>query len=308
MTTNYDAGAATLNNDYSKNYALIEKIAKQVISGVQSTNRLQWFDKGKVIHGVAIEQAVIAMAEGYDWKGADQTGENLNAPKYPKIVFKYFNKWNGRQFKTTVSEEQIDKVILQGGSEKDISQKVVTSLTEGEGDEDYQDSKGLLLDGIKQGNIIQYKNPTSDGSDNGFIDITTELIIAIKNLTDTFGFVNTQFVKANYRTRTPFERIHLIMPFTVFNKLNVDVLASLYNLSKAELLSKITLIDEGTKVFIVDEWGLIKYTRVYKMTSKYVEDALYSNYWLTVDRMYGTSGLFKMAYIETSASGVNTKL
>lgn len=295
----YDNGRPTLTQDYSKNYALIEKIAKQLLLGVQSTNKLQWIDKGKVVHGVAIEQAVVELAEGYDWNAEEQTGANLNAPSYPDIVVQYFKTWNGRQFKTTVSESQIQKVILAGGRDGDLSEKIVSSLTEGEGNEDYQDSKGLLLAGITNNTIIKYPTVTP---------VSADLITTIKNISDEFGFVNTSYVKANYKTRTPFERLHLIMPYTVFNKLNVDVLASLYNLEKAELLKKITLIDEGTKVFIVDEFGLIKYTRVYKMTSKYIEDGLYSNYWLTVDRMYGTSGLFKMAYIETSAEGTDDKL
>lgn len=299
----YVRGSSTLNSDYSQNYAMIEKISKQVILGVQSTNRLDWIDKGRVVNGVSIEQAMVELAEGYDWKAETQNGSNLNAPSYPKIVVRYFSTWNGRQFKTTVSDKQIAKVLLSGGSDGDLAQKVVSSLTEGEGDEDYQYSKGVLLDGIQGGNIIAYGGTTPT-----VVDVSTDLIITIKNLTDQFGFVNTDYVAANYKTRTPFDRLHLIMPYTVFNKLNVDVLASLYNLDKAELLKKITLIDEGTKVFIVDEFGLIKYTRIYKMTSKYVEDSLYSNYWLTVDRMYGTSGLFKMAYIETSTSGNTTAL
>lgn len=299
----YGRGSATYTADYSQNYAMIEKIAKQVILGVQSTNKLQWIDKGKIIHGVAIEQAVVELAEGYDWVAETQDGSNLNAPKYPEIAVRYFKEWNGRQFKTTVSETQIEKVILANGTDADIAQKVVSSLTEGEGDEDYVYSKGLLLDGIQGGNIIAYGGATPT-----VVPVSLDLITTIKNIADEFGFVNTSYVNANYRTRTPFERLHLIMPYQVFNKLNVEYLASLFNLEKAQLLEKITLIDEGTKVFIVDEFGLIKHTRVYKMTSKYIEDGLYSNYWLTVDRMYATSGLFKMAYIETSAEGDTTKL
>ena len=44
------------------------------------------------------------------------------------------------------------------------------------------------------------------------------------------------------------------------------------------------------------------------MTSKYVEDALYSNYWLTLSRMYTSCNLFKMGYIETSAEGTTSAL
>lgn len=305
MATVYDNGKAQYTSDYSEHYKMAEKFAKQIILGVESVNPLSWIKKGNIENGTKIEEAVVELAESSEWVSENQTGANLNAPAYPKIDVQYFEEWNGKQFKKTVSDDQIAKALMKGMSDMDVAGKIVSSLTEGEGYEDYAECKGLLVSGIGAGNIVKYAET---------VEVGASLITTIKNLTDDFQFVNKNYCKiasasgSTFKTRTPFERLRLIMPYTVYNKLNVEVLASLYNLSKAELLSKITLIDEGTKVFIVDEFGLLEYQRIFKMTSKYVEDALYQNYWLTVSRLYGTCGLFKMAYIETSATGKDTEL
>ena len=310
MAFTYDNGSKAFTADYSEHYAMIEKFAKQFIFNVQSANPLQWIDKGVVDNGVAIEEAMVKLLDSSEWISESQDGSNLNAPNYPEILVQYFSTWNGKQFKTTVSEDQIRKVLLSGGDDMDVARMIVASLTESEGHEDYKESKGLLLSAIQAKNILAYGGDTPT-----VVDVSSNLIIQIKNMTDEFQFVNNSYLgyakanpSANYQTRTPFNRIRIIMPYTVYNKMNVDVLASLYNLEKAELLSRISLIDEGTKVFVIDEMGLGKWRRLYKMTSKYVEDALYSNYWLTLSRMYTSCNLFKMGYIETSAEGNTTSL
>lgn len=304
MAITYDKGTnvADLEFDASTHYALVEKMAKSVILNVQSSNKLDWFDKGKIANGTTIEQAIVNLATGSDWVSETQSGTNVDAPNYPSVTVKYFNEWNGRQFKTTVSEDQLRKVLMSGGDEGDVAQKIVSTLTEGENFEDYKNCKGLLLDGIQGAtpNIKKYGTTA--------VAVGTALIKAIQDIVAEMQFVNTSYCASGIQTRTPFERIRMIMPYKIYNALNVDVLASIFNLEKAKLLERITLIDEGSKVFIVDEFGLIKYTRLYKATSRYVEDGLYTNYWLTVDRMYGTSPLFKMCYIETDTNGNTTKL
>lgn len=291
----YDNGSSTFSADYTTNYSMIEKFAKQMIFQVQSTNPLAWIDKGEVRNGVGVEQAITQLLESSEWVSEIQDGSSLNAPSYPTINVQYFYDWTSKQFKTTISEDQIRKALLADMTEMDIASKIVSNLTESEGYEDYEASKGLLTSAVSAGNIVSAGTAT----------IGTGLITSIKNITDEMQYVNNSYLgyvtantSSDYKTRTPFERLHIIMPYSVYNELNVEVLASLYNLDKARLLDKITLIDttDGI-VYIVDEFGLLKYRRLYKMTSKYVEDALYSNYWLTVSRMYGSSNLFKMAYL-----------
>ena len=293
MAINFDNGSATLTQEYSDNFALINKIAKQAIYNVKSVNPLDWMNKGVIRNGVAIEDAVIQLVEGAEWNADTQDGTNLNKPSYPTIKVQYHQTWNGKQFKTTYSENQFRKVLLAGGDEMDASAKIVANLTESEGHEDYEACKGILTSGITAGNIIKANDAThTDG-----YDVDADLIKAIKNITDEMMFINNSYVSGSFKTRTPFERIRIIMPYKVYNAMNIDVLASLYNLEKAELNSKISKIDADGNVYVVDEFACLKYTRLYRMTNKFIEDGLYYNYWLTVDRMYGTSNLFKAAYV-----------
>ncbi len=288
-TTNFDNGTDKWDADYSQHYALIEKMAKSTLYQVQSSNPLNWMSKGNIANGVAIEDALVELADSYDWVSEDQDGSNTNAPAYPSIKVTYNSIWNGKQFKTTVSEDQIRKVLLNGGSESDVAQKIVSNLTESEGYEGYLACKGIL-ENARDINILPVDDKTYSAD--------AELLKCIKNTTDKMQFVNSDYVAVGSKQRTPFDRIHIVMPYDVYNAINIDVLASLYNLDKAELIGKITLIDEPGYIYIVDEFGVFTYTRLYKMTSKYVEDGLYTNYWLTMSRMFGTNNLFKMAYIK----------
>lgn len=289
-TVTYDNGSSKWNADFSENYALIEKIAKQTIYNVTSTNPLDWINKGDIANGVAIEDALVELAESYEWISEKQTGANLNAPAYPKIHVQYHSTWNGRQFKTTVSEDQIRKVLLSGGDESDIAAKVVANLTESEGYEDYVNCKGALAAG-RGVNILPVDDTTYSAD--------TTLLKKIKDVCDQMTFVNTAFNAASLTGRTPFDRIRIVMSYNLMNAIDVDIMASMFNMDRAALNARVTLIDDPGYVYIVDEYGIFKYTRLYRMTSKYVEDGLYSNYWLTIDRMFGTNDLFKMAYIKT---------
>ena len=293
MAINFDNGSSTLTQEYSENFALIYKVARQAIYNVKSVNPLEWMNKGIIRNGVAIEDAVIQLVEGKEWDADSQDGTNLNKPSYPSLIVQYHQNWNGKQFKTTYSENQFRKVLLAGGDENDVAAKIVANLTESEGHEDYEACKGILTSGITAGNIIKANDAThTDG-----YNVDADLIKAIKNITDEMMFINNSYVAGNFKTRTPFDRIRIIMPYKVYNTMNIDVLASLYNLEKAELNSKISKIDTDGKVYILDEFSCLKYTRLYRLTSKFIDDGLYYNYWLTVDRMYGTSNLFKAAYV-----------
>lgn len=291
VTINYDNGASEFDADYSTHYALIEKIAKSTIRGVNTGNKLEWISKGEIANGVAIEDALVQLTESYDWKSEDQDGSKLNAPSYPAIKVVYNSKWTGKQFKTTVSEDQIRKVLLSGGTVEDVAAKVVANLTASEGYEDYNACKGIFAD-ARDVNIIAVDSNTHA--------IDTELLKLIKNTCDKFGYVNSDFVACGALQSAPMDRIHIVMDYRVYNAIDVDILAGLFNMEKAEINGRITLIDEPGYIYIVDEFGLFEYTRLYRMTSKYVEDGLYSNYWLTIDRMFGTNNLFKMAYIKVA--------
>ena len=82
------------------------------------------------------------------------------------------------------------------------------------------------------------------------------------------------------------------MEFIIYNK---DML-------KADLLAKIrvTDMDDGI-VYILDKRAVFQYNRLNELTEQWNGKALLTNYWYTVDDMYGYSPLFKATHIDASA-------
>lgn len=302
---NYDKGSKTYTEDYSENYAGAIKFARQMIYNVESSNPLQWMDKSEVNNGEKVEDLIINLAQSSAWVAEEQTGEQVDAPQYPDMRLRIFETWNGRQFKTTVSDVQIRKMLLSGGDDATVAAKIVANLTESEGYEDYIASKGLLSSGVTNGNAIKYKDAPTGG-----VKLGLDLIDAIKDVVSDFQFVNSNYVAAQDDTdrelvqRVPFDRIRIVVPYKIMNKLDTNYLSSVFNLSKAEIRGRISEIDEGNNVYVLDEFAVGKIRRLYRLTSRYVEDGLYENFWLTLDRMYYTNGLFKFAYIPVDTTPV----
>lgn len=294
----FDAGKKTYTADYSEHYAGALKFARQMIWQVESANPLQWIDKGTIDNGVKVEDLMINLAKSYPWISEEQTGANVDAPNYPDMRIRIYEEWNGRQFWTTVKDDEIRKMLMQGENDIDVAAKIVSNITESEGSEDFKITKALLANAITNGNAVKYEDAPTEG-----VSVNGDLVLAIKNTVDAFGFVNSDYIAAQDNAgsplygRTPFERIHIVIPYKIYNKLDVDYLASIFNLTKTELRGKISTIDEGSNVHVLDEYAIGKITRLYRMTSRYVENGLFQNYWLTIDRMYYTTGLFKHAYI-----------
>ena len=90
------------------------------------------------------------------------------------------------------------------------------------------------------------------------------------------------------------------MPYTIKNAMDVNELASVFNLSKDELDARIIEIDPATAnaIYILDRNAAQIYTRVYGMESIRNPSTRSSYYYLTVDKMYAMSPLFDCAYIE----------
>ena len=65
INANVGSGSPTFENQYSNEFELVFKIARSAIRKVQSSNPLQFIDKGTVENGVIIEDAIVKLAESY---------------------------------------------------------------------------------------------------------------------------------------------------------------------------------------------------------------------------------------------------
>ena len=297
ITNNFGAGVsgtAYVPNSYAELGNSIGKVALQIIREVEAKNPLSAFDKGAIENGDTIEQAVAKLVEA---SGYDQTGAGaLTKDTREKLAVKYFNNWQRHTYKTSVDFAKLRKILISGKGATDVAQKLVSVLGVSATNDRYQSLKALLHWGTQEQTTGQGDSPLVHiGSDQTTIK---GLLKALKNTIKGMTFVNDTYNSVGLKRGTKLEDILVVMPYTLKNTIDVDELAGVFNLDKAELQSRIIETDSTDReVFIVDKNAIVKYNRLYEMADQKNADGLFWNYFLHVEDLFAISPLFDGCYI-----------
>ena len=296
MAITINTGSTTVPSDVSNVYNMAYKFAKQIIENVTSVNPLnELFNKGKVEYGKNIEESVLELLE----KGTyDENAVDLFRATDPTFITRYYKDWSSGQFSTTVRLNEIRKILARGLGERNtaesVAEKIVANLTESDSFDRYKNEKAVLL------SLKQAMDTASTGS--GTASSTNELLKKVRNVVDGFQFINSKYVIAGIDNRTAFDDIFIVMPYEIKNAIDIEAMAYMFNMEKADLLAKILVTDatDGL-VYVLDRRAVFQYNRLLELTDEWNGKALLTNYWYTVDDLYGFSPLFKATYIDASA-------
>lgn len=295
MAITINTGSTTIPTDASNVYGMAYKFAKQIIENVSSVNPLdELFNKGKIEYGRDVEEAVLELLD----KGSyDENAVNLFAASDPTFIVRWYKNWSSGQFSTTVRLNEIRKILSRGLSERNtaetVAEKIVSNLTESDSFDRYKNEKGVLT---ALQNAIYQAGYAANAS------TATELLKKMRNIVDDFQFINSNYTLANIENRSSLDDIRIVMPFNIKNAIDIDAMAYMFNMEKADLLAKILVTDETDgAVYILDKRAVFQYNRLLELTDQWNGKALLTNYWYTVDDMYGYSPLFKATYIDASA-------
>lgn len=285
---------------------MIGKIAYSVIRENTAEDHLAVFDKMPVDKGDTIEEAVVKMAESlaYDKDGTDA----LKREDSVKFAVRYFKDWTRKKFKKTVDISLIRKVLTQETDVSNVSSLIVSSMTEGDKQEKYENVRDLFAWGrqVADGGTGAVLVNAETVSYNNGIDYKA-VLVALKNAVSGMKFVNTSFNSISLKRRTRPEDIYILMPYQLKNKIDVEELAGVFNLDKAEIKNRIIETDTGIEngsyfIYIVDKHAVLDFTRLYEMMDEKNADGLFWNYYLHTERLYALSPLFDACYIRVVAT------
>ena len=291
------------------------KIAEQVIRQFVGKNPLALFEKMPVNNGDTIEQMFIEMVKS---EAYDATGAAALTRKNPSLVVRYFNDWTAAKFHTTVDTSLIRKILKGEKSASDVAAKIVSVLGQSDTHEKYLTVKKLLECARQQadGGTGDVKNSLVRGATINFDTVNStidydSLLVAIRDIVDDMQFVNKKYNVAEIEKATDKENLVIVMPFTLKNRISVEKLAGVFNLSEAEIKDRMVVVDtedvyetvESTKywynyVYVLDKQAILDYTRLYEMLNQLNADGRFWNYFLHVERLFGISPLFDACYIK----------
>lgn len=296
MAITINTGSTTVPADASSVYSMAYKFAKQIIESVSSVNPLdELFNKGRIDYGKDVEEAVLELLEKGQY---DENAVNVFAASDPTFIVRWYKEWSSGQFSTTVRLGEIRKILARGLGERNtaetVAEKIVSNLTESDSFDRYKNEKATLRAMVEAIWAAQKHAGTASTAN--------ELLKLVRNVVDDFQFINSNYVLAGIENRASLDDIRIVMPYNIKNAIDIDAMAYMFNMEKADLLARIVVTDATDNcVIILDKRAVFQYNRLLELTEQWNPKALLTNYFYTVDDMYGYSPLFKATYIDATA-------
>lgn len=288
--------------------ALVNRIAIVRVQSANFNNPYSILKKGYLEYGETVEDIFVSIAKAVDF----------SAEKAPKREFQRsipdvrsaFHVMNWRvMYPVTIQDEDLRQAFLSIDGVQNLIAKIVDAVYTGAEYDEFLLFKYLLIKAISHGRIY----PKSIGAGKEL----TESAVQFRGTSNLLPFMSSEFNEAGVKTNTPKERQVIFMDAMFNAQYDVNVLASAFNMDKADFMGRLFLIDnwsefdnerfdiiransDGIEEVTADELALLKnvkavildenWFQVYdnnnKFTEKYVASGLYWNYfyhtWKTV--------------------------
>ena len=287
-------------NVYESYGDMIGKLAKSIIRNVQSKNPLAVFDKGRIENGDTIENVVIGLLESSGY--ADNTP--LANQGKGNIVAEYFKNWLYKRYSVTIKPDDLRKIRPQYAEDDvaSLASRIVGSLDQSATHEHFIAFKEMLKWGATAGSLGDDGTALVNIGSVDKVDGKTDykgILKKIKDAVDGMSFVNNTYNASGFTKATNKEDIYIVMPYTIKNAIDVDELSGVFNLSKAEIESKIIVTDSTDKyIYIVDKNAILSFTRVYEVKTQENAQGNFYNYFLHTDRLMAISTIFDGCFFE----------
>ena len=226
--------------------ALINRIALVVAESAIFKNPYEVLKKGYLEFGESVEEIFIEMAKVQEYsaeKAADREFKR-NTPDV-KSVFHLMN-WKV-MYPVTIQKEELKRAFLSASGVEELITRVVDSIYTAAAYDEYLLVKYLLIKGAARGQMAQIGISGADLESFG---------ATFRGLSNKFTFPSVNYNFAGVRNSCPREFQYIIMDSGFNAYYDVAVLASAFNMDKAEFQGKLLLIDDFT-TFDNDRWAEI---------------------------------------------------
>ena len=299
-------GTPALANQFIN--ALVNRIALVRVQSATFNNPYSRLKKGYLEFGETVEDIFVAISKvvEYDPEKAKAREFQRNIPDI-KSAF-YVMNWR-TMYPVTIQDADLQRAFLSMGGVQDLIAKIVDSVYTAAEYDEFLLFKYLLIKAISHGQM--YPQKISDGTDlkaDG---------VQYRGKSNLLTFMKSDFNEAGVLTTTPKDRQIIFMDAEYNASYDVNVLASAFNMDKAQFMGSLNLIDDWTsfdnarfevirensdgieevtadelallkdvKAVLVDEEWFQVYDNLTKFTEQYASSGLYWNYfyhtWKTV--------------------------
>lgn len=216
--------------------ALVNRIGRVIITNKMYTNPWAQFKKGILEFGETIEEIFVNIAKPFEYDPA--VAETKVFQREIPDVRAAFHVLNYQKFyKATIKNEQLRQAFLSWNGISDLIAKIVDSMYTASNYDEFITMKYMLAKHLLNGELYPSKiSAVSAANAKGIVS-------TIKGVSNKFEFMSNKYNLAGVANYSLKENQYVIVNSDFDATMDVEVLASAFNMSKADFMGHRILID-----------------------------------------------------------------
>lgn len=306
--------------------ALVNRIAIVRVQSATFNNPYSILKKGYIEYGETVEDIFVSIAKAVDFN-VEKAAKREFQRTIPDVR-SAFHVINWRvMYPVTIQDEDLRQAFLSIEGVQNLIAKIVDTIYTAAEYDEFLLFKYLLIKAISKGKMY----PTSIGAGTDL----SEAAVQFRGTSNLLPFMSNAYNEAAVKTNTPKDRQVIFMDAMFNAQFDVNVLASSFNMDKADFMGRLFLIDNWTdfdnerfdvirvnsdgieevtaeeltllanvKAVILDENWFQVYDNNNKFTEKYVASGLYWNYFYHTWKTVSNSPFANAVVFVTSGANV----
>ena len=322
----------SLQNEFLS--ALINRIGRVLISTKLYENPWSRFKKGMLDYGETVEEIFTNLAKPYEFEGSHTTPTS-QFKKYKPDVRAAFHVMNYRKYyPVTIEQQKLRQAFLSAEGVTNLIGDIVNSLYTGANYDEFLTMKYLLAKTILKGRMYPVEVPQIDA------DHAKEIMTEVRKTANILEFPSTQYNPAHVFQHTKKSEQIIFVNAKFDAVVDVNVLASAFNMDKTEFIGQRVLIDsfgsldrdrlallfaddpnyvpltdaeiealDTIPMAVVDEKFFMIFDNLNEFTEVYNAELLYWNYFYHQWKTFSTSPFSNaLVYVPTTPTVVSVEV
>lgn len=229
--------------------ALFNKISLMVVDTLQFNDPFgKWYGQ-PINYGDTIENIYVDVPTGYDYNANKDVSPFVKAPAEVKTLYLSINYQ--MQYETTITDVEIRRAVFTPNGLMNLVTKIMSTMPTASMGNRYFATIGMLATpGIYAKGVESVTYAT--GNDE---DLAKKATKAIIDCARSMSYLNKTNNKLKVMQNTPRDKLILVIKGSVLDKINLDYLTGVFNLSKVDLLTRIVDIETFSVTYIDNTTG-----------------------------------------------------
>ena len=301
-------GYPALANEFLS--ALINRIAEVRVRSAEFNNAYAMLKKGYLEFGETVENVFVQITKAREFR-VDKAAAREFAVTKPQAQAEFYAMNYRVQYPVSITDEEFRMAFLSSSAVEDFIARIISAVTTAAEYDEFLLFKYLIIKAVSHGKMYPQAVSGSDVHD---------WAVAFRGMSNKLTFMSDQYNIAGVHTTTPKSSQCIFMDADFNATFDVNVLASAFNMDKADFMGRLFLIDDFTtfdndrfdeiragstemesvtstelalmasvKAILLDEEWFQIYDNLSRFTEQYVASGLYWNYFYNVWKTVASS-------------------